>query len=92
MNLRDARQLIDDAHVKEAARLIDANGINWLFERTGREAPRFRYIVIDGIRYPSKAFGFLAAQLAGNMDRLTNDMTVNEAVAPLKRLGYVEVK
>ena len=91
MNLRDARQLIEDAHVKEAARLINENGINWLFERTGRREPRFRYIVIDGIRYPTKAFGFLAAQLAGNTDRQSDDMTVNESVVPLKRLGYVEV-
>lgn len=91
MNLRDARQLISDTHVKEAARLIDEHGFGWLFERTGRELPRFRYIVVDGIRYPTKAFGFLAAQLAGKTDRATNDMTVNEAVAPLKRLGYVEV-
>jgi len=91
MNLRDARQLISDTHVKEAARLIDENGLDWLLERTGREQPRFRYIVVDGSRYPTKAFGFLAAQLAGNTDSATNDMTVNEAVAPLKRLGYVEV-
>jgi len=91
MNLRDARQLISDTHVKEAARLIDEKGLDWLFNRTGRELPRFRYIVIDGRRYPTKAFGFLTAQLAGNTESATNDMTVNEAVAPLKRLGYVEV-
>lgn len=91
MNLRDARQFVTKAHVEVAARLIDENGLAWLFERTGREQPRFRYIVIDGRRYPTKAFGFLAAQLAGNTDSKMNDMTVNEAAAPLKRLGYVEV-
>ncbi len=91
MNLRDARKLVTDKHVKEAIRLIENHGLDWLYERTGRKEPRFRYIVIDNVRYPTKAFCFLVAQLAGETDRKTNDMTVNEAFAPLKKLEYVEV-
>lgn len=92
MNLRDARELIRDEHVKEAARLVGKEGIDWLFQRTGRQTPRFRYVVVDNQRYPSKAFSFLVAQIASGSDSKTNDMTVNEAVAPLKRLGYIEVE
>lgn len=91
MNLRDAREMIKDEHVKEAARLVGKKGIDWLFERTGRQTPRFRYVVVENQRYPTKAFSFLVAQLASGSDSKTNDMTVNEAVAPLKRLGYIEV-
>lgn len=91
MNLKDARALINDEHVKEAARLVSKEGIDWLLERTGRQTPRFRYVVVDNYRYPTKAFSFLVAQIASGSDSKTNDMTVNEAVAPLRRLGYFEV-
>lgn len=91
MNLKDARWLIEDQHVEKAASLIDENGFEWLYERTGRIAPQHRYVVVNGRRYPTKAFGFLAAQLAGNTQTTQNDMTVNEAYAPLKRLGYIDV-
>lgn len=91
MNLKDARSLIKDEHVRDAARRIDEHGVDWLYARTGRRAPDFRYIVVGKTRYPAKAFGFLTAQLAGGTDRKSNDMTVNEAVAPITRLGYIEV-
>jgi hypothetical protein len=95
MDLREARKLIRREHLDEAIRLVaehDADGYKWLLDRTGRDEPELRYIVFDGIRYPTKAFGFLVAQIAGGTERKTNDMTVNEAAAPLKKLGGKEVR
>lgn len=92
MNLKEARRLIREEHVKRAAKLVRDHGLAWLYDRTGREEPKFRYIVIDGTRFPAKAFGFLVAQLAAETSNKNNDMTVNEAVAPLRKLGYVEVR
>ena len=91
ISLRQARALIQRRHVKEASRLVRAEGLAWLYERTARHQPKHRYVVVDGERYPTKAFGFLVAQLAAGNTRATNDMTVEEAYAPLKRLGYPEV-
>lgn len=91
MNLLEASGLINDEHVQAAAIWVDEHGVDRLFERTGRRTPRYRYIVVNGRRYPTKAFGFLVAQIAGGSDRNTNDMNVNQAAAPLIRLGYVEV-
>lgn len=95
MNLKDARKLIRKKHLDEAIRLVaerDGQGYAWLLDRTGRKTPELRYIVFDGVRYPTKAFGFLVAQIAGSTDRKSNDMTVNEAAAPLKKLGGKEVR
>lgn len=93
-NLYEARSLIEDEHVKEAARQVEdpKNGVSWLLSATGRSKPRTRYIVVDGKRYPTKAFGFLVAQVASGLNRKTNDMTVDEAAAPLRKLGYREIK
>lgn len=91
MNIRDARQLIEKRHVRKAAQLVTKHGINWLFEKTGREPPLFRYVVVDGVRYPTKAFGFLVAQLAGNTEDKSNKLTTDEAAKLLKNLGYVDV-
>lgn len=92
MRLKDASKLVTLRHIEEAARLVDAEGQPWLLARTGRHEPKTRYIVAFGNRYPVKAFGFLCAQLAGGTDSKDNDMNVNEAVAPLRRLGLVEVR
>lgn len=94
MNLKDARWLVTDRHVAEAVSLIakqGEQGLEWLYGRTGRREPRHRYVVVDGRRYPTKAFGFLVAQLAGDILTTENELNVNEAYAPLKKLGYVEV-
>lgn len=94
MNLRDARWLVTDRHVAEAASRVEKqgeNGLEWLYERTGRREPQHRYVVVAGRRYPTKAFGFLVAQLAGNVLTKENELNVNEAYAPLKKLGYFEV-
>lgn len=95
MNLKEASKLIRQEHLDEAIRLAgehSGDGYQWLFDRTGRVEPKLLYIVFDGVRYPTKAFGFLVAQIAGGIDSKTNDMTVNEAAAPLKRLGGTEVR
>lgn len=92
MRLKDASKRVTLRHIEEAARLVDAEGQSWLLARTGRHEPKTRYIVAFGNRYPAKALGFLCAQLAGGIDSKDNDMNVNEAVAPRRRLGFVEVK
>jgi hypothetical protein len=95
MDLKEARKLIQRKHLDESIRLVaerNGDGYEWLLNRTGRDEPQLRYIVFDGVRYPTKAFGFLVAQIAGGTDRKTNDMTVNEAAAPLKKLGGKEVR
>lgn len=91
MNLTDAKGLIKLKHIEEAANLTKQNGVKWLLEQTGRKTPKHRYIVVYGERYPTKAFGFLVAQLALNVDRKENDLTTNEAAAPLVKLGFSEI-
>jgi HNH endonuclease len=85
MNLKEAGKLAKSHHVEQAVQLLSANGLDWLLETTGRDTPKFRYTVVDGDRVPTKAFGFLVAQLAGKTSSRSNDMTVNEAAAVLKR-------
>jgi len=95
MDLKEARSLIRLEHLRTAASLIrdhGEEGFEWLYERTGRREPDFRYVVFEGDRFPTKAFGFLVAQIAAGIDRKANDMTVNEAAAPLRRFGAVEVR
>lgn len=95
MNLREASKLIKRGHIDEAMRLVrdnDRDGFEWLYERTGRREPVSRYIVFEGHRFPTKAFGFLVAQIAGGTDRKNNDLNVNQAAAPLLRYGGVEVR
>jgi hypothetical protein len=90
-----ARTLVREEHVRKAVRLIDEQGeagLTWLYQRTGRDEPKHRYVVVDDVRYPTKAFGFLVAQLAGATRSTANVMTTEEAYAPLRRLGYVEVR
>lgn len=94
MNLKEARFLVQERHVAEAASLVEAKGeggLQWLYDQTGRRQPQHRYVVVGGRRYPTKAFGFLVAQLAGNIQSKENELNVNEAYAPLKKLGYIEV-
>jgi hypothetical protein len=90
VNLREASKLIRPKHIDEAVRLVLANdrdGFEWLYERTGRREPDSRYIVVRGHRFPTKAFGFLVAQIAGETDRRSNDLNVNQAAAPVVRHG-----
>lgn len=91
MNLLEASKLVQRKHVSKASELVQKHSINWLLKTTGRSKPKSRYVVVDGFRYPPKAFGFLVAQLAGETNSTQNDMTTNEARAPLKRLGFDEV-
>lgn len=92
MNLLEASKLVSRDHVYEAIeRLEPYEDYQWLYEQTGRREPDHRYIVVEGQRYPSKAFGFLVAQIAGKTDNKNNDMNVNQAIAPLGRLGYREI-
>lgn len=82
MNLFEAAKLAQTHHVLDAARRVDeheADGVKWLLRQTGRSQPRTRYVVVEGRRYPTKAFGFLVAQLAGDTVNTSNDMTVAEA-------------
>lgn len=91
MNLLEASKVVQKKHVLKASELVQKHGINWLLKTTGRSKPKSRYVVVEGFRYPTKAFGFLVAQLAGETNSTQNDMTTNEARAPLKRLGFDEV-
>lgn len=92
MNLLEASKLVRREHVDEAVRRLAAHAdFEWLYKQTGRQEPDHRYVVVDGRRFPSKAFGFLVAQIAGNSADRSNDMNVNQAIAPLLRLGYKEV-
>lgn len=95
MDLLEASKLVRREHIDEAVRLVQANGqdgFEWLYERTGRREPQSRYVVFGGARYPTKAFGFLVAQIAGKTERNSNDMNVNQAAAPLLRFGGIEVR
>jgi hypothetical protein len=93
MDLRAAAKIATGAHVKRALDLYrDKGGLDWLYQQTGRSEPRYRYIVIDGERLPTKAFGCLVAQIAGDTQTTSNDLTTNDAAGILKRAGYVEVK
>lgn len=91
MKLREAVKFVRPEHVKQAADLVNLNGLDWLYDRTGRQRPQYRYIVVDNDRFPSMAFGYLVAQIAGNTDVKSNDLNVNQAVAPIKRFGFIEI-
>ena len=69
MYLKDAASITEERHVKEAAKRVKKNGVPWVLAQTGREKPKHRYIVIDGQRYPTKAFGFLVAQIVLETDK-----------------------
>lgn len=98
MDLRQAAKIAGPQHVRAALQQFhehgggEGGGIEWLYGVTGRSEPRYRYIVIEGERLPTKAFGCRVAQIAGTTDSKSNDLTTNDAAAILKRAGYVEVQ
>lgn len=75
--------------VEEAMRLIDLHGEAWLRARTGRSRPVGRFLWVGGRRYPLKATGYLAAQLAGGIERTDgNPVKVDRVIRALCRVGF----
>ena len=61
----------------------------WLRARTGRSRPVGRFLWVGGRRYPLKATGYLAAQLAGGIERTDgNPVKVDRVIRALCRVGF----
>lgn len=75
-------------HVEQAASEVDKYGVDWLYNKTGRSRAKSSFVLVNGKSYPSKALGFRVRQISEKSENKQNIMTTNEALAPLKRLGY----
>ncbi len=87
--LQKAFDHLTRAQVITAIRLIDRHGEEWLRERTGRRMPVSRYLTFGERRYPLKATGYLAAQVAAGLPRIDgNPVKVDRVVRALCRCGF----
>ncbi|MGI3168642.1 hypothetical protein ACRARG_05790 [Pseudooceanicola sp. C21-150M6] len=76
-------------HVDAALALIDRHGEDWVQHKTGRRRKATRYLNVQGRSYPLKATGYLAAQIAGNIDRTDGSpVNVERVITCFCKLGY----
>lgn len=91
MTLEDALKSVSASHVIAAVQWIEshytADDFSNLYQRTGRQPPRHRFVKYRGRKYPAKSFGYLVLQIAGNTDQTDSDLTVNMVTGPLKKFG-----
>lgn len=99
MDLKEAIERIkeDKSIILEAKALVDLHcpdaDFAWLYKETGGNTARYREISIDGRRYPTKAFGFLVSQLAGNTQTKIGDSScpTDKVASALEYHGYPDI-
>lgn len=97
MTLTEGARRATEKHIRRAFQQfvdqggLEGGGLSWLYARTGRGEPRSRYVIINGVRLPTKAFGCLVAQIAGQTSSTANELTTNQASAAFRRAGYIEI-
>lgn len=85
-----ATKLVKTSDINKAAQIIEKNGLEWLWSKTGRKLPDRRYVVVKNIRYPSKALGHLATQISSGIETSEN-LGLSYVIGMFKRLDFQEV-